>query len=371
MRHLKLASFKVFEGARANCGEHLSFETTQGQWKYSVAIPLSSFLASAPKIVELEAEVSKGAVRFECIDLKSHAEIGSKYIVDKPGRVRFKLLVEGRSGSPAIMVRNAAADGKAAVGAIFSAVTADHVLEAELRALKAKTWDYWHYSYELGEGARVEATIDGIMPMHRLNQKIMFHLLKTGFGDISGKRIVDVACASGFHTMEMARRGARMVGVDIDAPSIEQARFLQQCSDVKAVRDIRFELSGLHGFKPLEPFDIGFCSGLFYHLLDPVGGAQALFNLVKEGAVVHSHIVDSTEAIMALADSSKYKCCFDGEFALMPSRSMLERIFAHVGFKVKSFSPRDVVSDAEIDSLAPEFSTLFASGNTAYYLLTK
>lgn len=372
MREVSLSSFEAFKDTRANATANaLEFEIASKQWDYGLALPLSGFWQKLPKVIEVDVEIKSGIVRIECLDLKSHGECGGKVTIAAPFRGKVRVLLEKSAGRPVMMMRNAAADGSRALGSLHAVVRLDNVDAAEFRRLKAKTWDYWHYSYELGEGARVEATIDGIMPMHRLNQKIMFHLLKTGFGDISGKRIVDVACASGFHTMEMARQGARMVGVDIDAPSIEQARFLQQCSDVKAVRDIRFELSGLHGFKPPEPFDIGFCSGLFYHLLDPVGGAQALYNLVKEGAVVHSHIVDSAEAIMALADSSKYKCCFDGEFALMPSRSMLERIFAHVGFKVKSFSPRDVVSDAEIDSLAPEFSTLFASGNTAYYLLTK
>lgn len=372
MREVSLSSFEAFKDTRANAtGNALEFEIASKQWDYGFALPLSGFWQKLPKVVEADVEIKSGTVRVECLDLKSHGECGGKVTLAAPFRGKVRVLLEKPAGRPVLMVRNAAADGRRAIGVLHSVARLDNADAAEFRRLRAGTWDYWHYSYDLGQGAKVEATIDGIMPMHRLNQKIMFHLLTTGFGDISGKRIIDVACASGFHTMEMARQGGRMVGVDIDGPSIEQARFLQQCSDVKAVRDIRFELSGLHGFKPPEPFDIGFCSGLFYHLLDPVGGAQALFNLVREGAVVHSHIVDSDEAIMALADSSKYKCCFDGEFALMPSRSMLERIFAHVGFKVLSFSPRDVVSDAEIGSLAPEFSTLFASGNTAYYLLTK
>ena len=205
--------------------------------------------------------------------------------------------------------------------------------------------------------------------MHHLNQKIMFSLLEAGFGSPRGQKVVDIACASGFHTVEMVRRGATVTGVDVDVPSIEQAQFLQSCSTQAA--NVNFQVGDLLTFKAPGQFDAGFCSGLFYHLLDPVGGAQALFDLVRRGAVVHSHVVAGDDAIMVLADAKKYRWCFDGEFALMPSRSMLERIFAHVGFKVKSFSPLDVVSEQEIQALPPEFATLYASGNSAYYLLTK
>jgi hypothetical protein len=84
-------------------------------------------------------------------------------------------------------------------------------------------------------------------------------------------------------------------------------------------------------------------------------------------------LIEGDDEIMGLADARKYKCCFNGEFALMPSRKMLERIFSFVGFHVKSFAPNDIVSEEEIRALPPEFATLFAgkSGNTAYYLLTK
>ena len=46
-------------------------------------------------------------------------------------------------------------------------------------------------------------------------------------GDVAGLRAVDVGCGSGYFAREMARRGARVLGVDISPRMIEHARALE------------------------------------------------------------------------------------------------------------------------------------------------
>ncbi len=43
-------------------------------------------------------------------------------------------------------------------------------------------------------------------------------------GDVAGRRLLDVGCGSGYFAREMARRGARVTGVDIAPRMIEHAR---------------------------------------------------------------------------------------------------------------------------------------------------
>jgi len=38
------------------------------------------------------------------------------------------------------------------------------------------------------------------------------------------RRVIDVACGTGMHAIELARRGYEVVGVDLSAPMIERAR---------------------------------------------------------------------------------------------------------------------------------------------------
>ncbi len=46
-------------------------------------------------------------------------------------------------------------------------------------------------------------------------------------GDVGGKRLLDVGCGSGYFSREMARRGARVIGVDLSPRMIEHARRLE------------------------------------------------------------------------------------------------------------------------------------------------
>jgi ubiquinone/menaquinone biosynthesis C-methylase UbiE len=38
------------------------------------------------------------------------------------------------------------------------------------------------------------------------------------------RRVLDVACGTGMHAIELARRGYKVVGMDLSAPMIERAR---------------------------------------------------------------------------------------------------------------------------------------------------
>lgn len=43
--------------------------------------------------------------------------------------------------------------------------------------------------------------------------------------DLSGWRVLDVGCNAGFYTIALAQRGAAVLGVDIDARYLAQARW--------------------------------------------------------------------------------------------------------------------------------------------------
>src|ERR1700712_3839023 len=43
--------------------------------------------------------------------------------------------------------------------------------------------------------------------------------------DLSGWRVLDVGCNAGFYSFELARRGASVLGIDVDAHYLDQARW--------------------------------------------------------------------------------------------------------------------------------------------------
>src|SRR5690349_23512783 len=59
--------------------------------------------------------------------------------------------------------------------------------------------------------------------------RILSGLLHRHFGDLRGKRVLDLACSGGYHAIELARQGAIVIGVDWDELAINQANFVSEC----------------------------------------------------------------------------------------------------------------------------------------------
>jgi 2-polyprenyl-3-methyl-5-hydroxy-6-metoxy-1,4-benzoquinol methylase len=240
-----------------------------------------------------------------------------------------------------------------------------------LKELRSRRHGYWHYTFDLGDGARVEASLPGGMAAHVMNRDILFGLIDDYFFPLVGKAVLDAACSSGLHSFELAARGARVTAIDIDQTQIAQARFVQSCRRPHD-GDVTFHCQDLLTYQaPPASFDLVYCSGLFYHLRDLVGGAKKLYDLTRSGAVVHSCLSTRDGDVLELADSKNYPCCFDGEFSFVPTRTALKRILEYVGFReVLTFRSEDRVAPARLDALLPHLRDLYRH-NTAYYVLRK
>lgn len=54
-------------------------------------------------------------------------------------------------------------------------------------------------------------------------------------GDLTGKRVLEIGCGMGLHTLQLARRGANVTAIDLTAPAVEAttARFrIQDCDAI-------------------------------------------------------------------------------------------------------------------------------------------
>jgi 2-polyprenyl-3-methyl-5-hydroxy-6-metoxy-1,4-benzoquinol methylase len=197
----------------------------------------------------------------------------------------------------------------------------------------------------------------------------MFALMTDHFP--TSRTCLDAACNSGYHAFALASRGLSVVGIDTDQAAIEQARFVQSSVDDPAGNMVRFRCQDLMRLPPTERYDLVFCSGLFYHVRDPVGGARQIANAASEGAIVQSFVSDLGGDVLELANSAKYVCCFAGEFSLVPTASMLKKIFRYAGFRdVRRFTASELCSPDELASLRPHYAGLFRHG-AAYYVLKR
>jgi tRNA (mo5U34)-methyltransferase len=87
--------------------------------------------------------------------------------------------------------------------------------------------------------------------------------------DLSGWRALDIGCNAGFYSFELARRGARVLGIDCDPHYLDQARWAaQQFGFQDRVEFKQMQVYDL-AHQP-ERFDLVLFMGVFYHLRYPL-----------------------------------------------------------------------------------------------------
>jgi tRNA (mo5U34)-methyltransferase len=92
---------------------------------------------------------------------------------------------------------------------------------------------------------------------------------------LDGWRVLDVGCNAGFYTFELARRGAEVVGIDVESHYLRQARWAAREFGLEQRVEFRqmevYELA-----RSSEQFDLVWFMGVFYHLRYPLLGLDLL-----------------------------------------------------------------------------------------------
>jgi tRNA (mo5U34)-methyltransferase len=87
--------------------------------------------------------------------------------------------------------------------------------------------------------------------------------------DLSGWRVLDIGCNAGFYSFELARRGAQVTAMDIDARYLRQAGWAARQYGLESRIEFRqgsvYELAGSR-----ERYDLVWFLGVLYHLRHPL-----------------------------------------------------------------------------------------------------
>jgi SAM-dependent methyltransferase len=113
-----------------------------------------------------------------------------------------------------------------------------------------------------------------------------------------GARILDIPCGIGRHSIELSRRGYRMMGVDFKPDFIEAARASAASAGVVP----EFEVGDMRSYSAAEPFDGSFCYfGSFGYANedDDRRFVRGVADSLKPGApfLLESHIQETLLAI--------------------------------------------------------------------------
>jgi SAM-dependent methyltransferase len=106
----------------------------------------------------------------------------------------------------------------------------------EIRRAFAK-YDFWHYAFEFEGGVSFESrhakSIKWADEPHRPLQRFrhfMPYVIQAHDGSLRGKRVLDIACNSGFWSIQCGLLGAEVVGFDARQELIEEANLIRRSS---------------------------------------------------------------------------------------------------------------------------------------------
>jgi len=114
--------------------------------------------------------------------------------------------------------------------------------------------------------------------------------------DLQGWRVLDVGCNAGFYTVELAKRGAQVLGIDVDPHYLKQANWVAQqfgFADRVEFRQMQvYDVAHLN-----EKFDLIWYMGVLYHLRYPLLSLDILSQKLNKLMVFQTLTMPGEEAL--------------------------------------------------------------------------
>src|SRR5947209_8498422 len=103
-----------------------------------------------------------------------------------------------------------------------------------------------------------------------------------------GMRALDIGCNAGFYSVALARRGAQVLGIDVDPHYLRQAAWVREEFGIEAeqmqLREMQvYELAELE-----ESFDVVLFLGVLYHLRYPLLALDVVASKVRDVLVLQT-----------------------------------------------------------------------------------
>ncbi|HEV2220280.1 MAG TPA: bifunctional 2-polyprenyl-6-hydroxyphenol methylase/3-demethylubiquinol 3-O-methyltransferase UbiG, partial [Casimicrobiaceae bacterium] len=120
-------------------------------------------------------------------------------------------------------------------------------------------------------------------PLHDINP-LRLAWIEQVAGGIGGKRVVDVGCGGGILAEAMARKGARVVGIDLSDRAIGVACLHQ----LESGTSVDYRLTAAESLATEMPagFDVVTCLELLEHVPEPASTIASCAALAKPGGCV-------------------------------------------------------------------------------------
>jgi SAM-dependent methyltransferase len=159
----------------------------------------------------------------------------------------------------------------------------------------------------------------------------MPYLLQSAGGTLKGKRVLDIACNSGFWSIQCALLGAQVIGFDARAELIEEADLLKS---IVGTNNLQFTVLDFWDMNPKElgQFDIVLNLGFLYHVPTPLEALELTKKMARHHILLDTAVYPSEEFAIHL----KWEEPFDIRMAVdegivgLPTKSAIELMLRHL-----------------------------------------
>jgi hypothetical protein len=116
------------------------------------------------------------------------------------------------------------------------------------------------------------------------------NILKKEFNNYS---LHDLGCLDGGYSVEFAKVGFQTIGVEIRKKNYENCLFFKKHFNLPNLNFINDDVLNVENY---ENFDITFCSGLLYHLDNPVEVLEKITKKTNKILILNTHYIDFDES---------------------------------------------------------------------------
>jgi tRNA (mo5U34)-methyltransferase len=114
--------------------------------------------------------------------------------------------------------------------------------------------------------------------------------------DLSGARALDIGCNAGFYAFQLARRGAEVTGLDVDAHYLAQARWAARQYGLEG--RVRFRQGQVYDLaRERDEYDVVLFLGVLYHLRYPLLALDVVAERVRGLLVLQTLTAPGEEAV--------------------------------------------------------------------------
>lgn len=199
---------------------------------------------------------------------------------------------------------------------------------------------HWHYAYAFEGGlafptAHVNPgpeTDDPARPLQRFRH-FMPDLVAAAGGSLRGKRVLDMACNSGFWSIQCALMGAEVVGFDARPELVAQANLLKEATGAESEQVRRLDFAEAAPETLGGTFDIVLNLGLLYHLPEPLAALERTMRLSHGHVLLDTviHPVDDHLVYLKWEEPFDIRTAASEGIVAVPTAPAVELMLRHLG----------------------------------------